>query len=434
MRHIKDQRSTIEHIIKLAQQFIENYTMNMSKPVQKFLTQMICGIIISRSVIVQRIAVGLDEKISLKKVCDRLYRNLLNNSVLYERLMDAHILMQASIIREDSAIMVDLSDINKNGASMMEGLDNVWDGSESKPNKGYFTLQASICHYTEPKRVQLLYSELFSIEQESTSENEKILDLVHRVIVASGQRGIFVMDRGMDRCQILKDLVENDTSFIIRGDKRHLLYNGKSMSYRDIANTMTLNYEVSSKGRTFKAGVVPVQLALPNDEVTKNQRKKKANLYLVVALEPGRSFVYYLCRFRNPLSDELMLKMVVRYYGLRWGIEDVHRQIKQDFNWESIQLLKYLCLKNMNALLWIAASFLYNEVTKSIPILIKKHNNRMLYRKSESDKDINMMYRLTALVSEVMSYINIHRILKHVTNKRKPRYDNSGQLWIQWCM
>jgi hypothetical protein len=379
-------------------------------------------------VIVQRIAVGLEEKISLKKVCDRLYRNLLSNSVLYERLMDAHILMQASLIREDSAIMVDLSNINKTGASMMEGLDNVWDGSESKPNMGYFTLQASVCHYTEPKRVQLLYSDLFSIEQESTSENEKILDLVHRVIVASGQRGIFVMDRGMDRCQILKDLVENDTSFIIRGDKRHLLCKGKSKSYSDIAKATKLDYVVKSKGRTFKAGVVPVQLVLPNDEATKNQRKKKADLYLVVALEPGRSFVYYLCRFRNTLSDNQMVNMVVRYYGLRWSIEEVHRQIKQDFNWESIQLLKYLSLKNMNALLWIAASFLYNEVSKSIPILIKKHYSRMIYRKSESDKDINMMYRLTALVSEVMSYINIHRILKHVTNKRKPRCDNSGQM------
>lgn len=378
--------------------------------------------------IVQRIAVGLEEKISLKKVCDRLYRNLLSNSVLYERLMDAHILMQASLIREDSAIMVDLSNINKTGASMMEGLDNVWDGSESKPNMGYFTLQASVCHYTEPKRVQLLYSDLFSIEQESTSENEKILDLVHRVIVASGQRGIFVMDRGMDRCQILKDLVENDTSFIIRGDKRHLLCKGKSKSYSDIAKATKLDYVVKSKGRTFKAGVVPVQLVLPNDEATKNQRKKKADLYLVVALEPGRSFVYYLCRFRNTLSDNQMVNMVVRYYGLRWSIEEVHRQIKQDFNWESIQLLKYLSLKNMNALLWIAASFLYNEVSKSIPILIKKHYSRMIYRKSESDKDINMMYRLTALVSEVMSYINIHRILKHVTNKRKPRCDNSGQM------
>ncbi|MCB5269264.1 MAG: transposase [Candidatus Cloacimonetes bacterium] len=311
---------------------------------------------------------------------------------------------------------------------MMEGLDNVWDGSESKPNMGYFTLQASVCHYTEPKRVQLLYSDLFSIEQESTSENEKILDLVHRVIVASGQRGIFVMDRGMDRCQILKDLVENDTSFIIRGDKRHLLCKGKSKSYSDIAKATKLDYVVKSKGRTFKAGVVPVQLVLPNDEATKNQRKKKADLYLVVALEPGRSFVYYLCRFRNTLSDNQMVNMVVRYYGLRWSIEEVHRQIKQDFNWESIQLLKYLSLKNMNALLWIAASFLYNEVSKSIPILIKKHYSRMIYRKSESDKDINMMYRLTALVSEVMSYINIHRILKHVTNKRKPRCDNSGQM------
>jgi hypothetical protein len=61
---------------------------------------------------------------------------------------------------------------------------------------------------------------------ENTSENEKVLGLIHNVMVDADNRGIFVMDRGMDGSIILKDLIENDASFIIRGDNRHLLFNG----------------------------------------------------------------------------------------------------------------------------------------------------------------------------------------------------------------
>jgi len=431
MRHTKEQANLSGRIIAMVKQFIENYSSNMTKPVQKFISQMLYGIIVSRSVIVQQIAVSLDEKIRLKKLCDRLYRNLGKCSVLHELLMDAQIKQVSSQIRSDSAIMIDLSDINKSGATMMEGLDQVWDGSEAKSNNGYFTLQASICHYTNPQAVSLLYSDLFGIERENTSENTKILDLIHNVIINSDNRGIFVMDRGMDKSKILKDLIGNDVSFIIRGNDRYLWYNGKLMSYKSIAEQVYLKYEVKSKKRTFRAGIVPVQLVLPNDEESKHQRKKKANLYLVVALEPDKSFVYYLCRFRDKYSETQMVNLVIKYYGLRWSIEEVHRQVKLDFNWEAIQLMKYWSLKNMNALLWIAASFLYNEVGKVITHLVTKYENRMIYKNREHEIDKNLMYRLTSLISDIMRSIDPRRLIKPKPKKMNRKYHEYGQLLIQ---
>ncbi len=430
MRQTKDQRDSTRRIIPMAKEFIENFTSNLSKPVQKFIIQMLYGIIGSRSVIVQKIAVCLDERIKLKKLCDRLYRHLSECSVLHELLMDAQIKQVSSWIKPDSAIMIDLSDINKTGATKMEGLDNVWDGSASQANKGYFTIQASTCHYTNPQEVSLLYSELFSLEMENTSENEKVLGLIHNVMVDADNRGIFVMDRGMDGSIILKDLIENDASFIIRGDNRHLLFNGKLMSYRSIAEQVQLSYKVISKKRTFCAGIVPVQLILPNGDENKNQRKKKADLYLVVALEPDRSFVYYLCRFRENYSESQMINLVIKYYGLRWSIEEAHRHIKQDFNWEAIQLMKYWSLKNMNALLWVSASFLYNELRKVTTYLIQKFKNRMIYRNDSSEKDINMMYRLTALISDLMRTFDVKRLIRCKPTKRKFDYDYNGQLYL----
>jgi hypothetical protein len=72
-----------------------------------------------------------------------------------------------------------------------------------------------------------------------------------------------------------------------------------------------LSYKVISQETNLCAGIVPVQLNTANGDEKKNQRKKKADLYLVVALEPDRSFVYYLCRFRENYSESQMINLVI---------------------------------------------------------------------------------------------------------------------------
>ena len=44
-------------------------------------------------------------------------------------------------------------------------------------------------------------------------------------------------------------------------------------------------------------------------------------------------------------------------YGLRWQVEEYHRQIKQDYGLEKICLRNYNTIKNMRALVALAASF-----------------------------------------------------------------------------
>jgi len=121
-----------------------------------------------------------------------------------------------------------------------------------------------------------------------------------------------------------------------------------------------LIYTVQSKGRTFKANVVEVEFKLPNPPERKH-RKQTAKLYLVIAKEKGKGYVYYLCRFRKQYSSKEIVRLAIQYYGISWNIEEVHQQIKSSFGWEKMQFLHYESLKNMNALLWIAASFIYTR-------------------------------------------------------------------------
>lgn len=192
MRQTKTRQASTHYVMSMLNPYLMAITNQMSLPVQKFIAQMLYGIIKSRSVIVQRIAVALEETIRLKKSCERLYRNLAKCSVLHERLMESQISHLAPEIMPDSGIMIDLSDLNKSGAHKMEGLARVWDGSKSTTNKGYFTLQASVCHHSRPQEVNLLYSELFSLDIEDSTEHTKVLELIHSVIINTANRGIFV--------------------------------------------------------------------------------------------------------------------------------------------------------------------------------------------------------------------------------------------------
>lgn len=399
MNNKKQNDEALNYVQSIFYPNVQDLVSEFKLPVRKFVNQMIFGIIKSRSVIAQQVAMSLDEDIRLKKTCDRIYSNLSDRSFLHSQLMLSHMKKTASVISDETPIMIDLSDISKPCANKMAGLAKVWDGSKHQSNKGYFTLQASFCDPDHPKSMKLYYSELFSLEEEAVFENEKILEFTHQSAILTGNNGIFIGDRGLDRERLLTDMIENDNSFIIRGDERHLMFNGKMMSYKEIAENVDLTYIIESKKRTFNANIVEVGYKLPNPPQRKHKRKRIAKLYLVIAKEKGKGFVYYLCRFRKEYSAEKMVQMAVQYYGLRWSIEEVHRQIKQDFGWEKMQLLKYTSLKNMNALLWLAASFIYNEVRKIAVYLIKRMPKFMIYRNFNKEINKNLSYKLTKVVS-----------------------------------
>ena len=70
-------------------------------------------------------------------------------------------------------------------------------------------------------------------------------------------------------------------------------------------------------------------------------------------------------------------------YRLRWKIEELHRQVKQDYGWEDMQLLSYTGLKNLNTILWIVISFLYSlkeislQLAEAFPELLLDKKNKL---------------------------------------------------------
>ena len=429
MKRSKNEKNCLNYIQQYFYPNVDHLTHDLSLPVQKFVSQMLYGIINSKSSIVQQVAGVQNETIGLKKTCERLYNNL-KREFLHSKLMLNNLIINTDKINESTPIFLDLSDINKEGATAMKGLAKVWDGSEGKMNPGYFTLQASTCDLDNTRRLKLLYSELFSIKEEETSENEKIINLISEISILSKNKGVFVGDRGFDRGKLITFMIENNFDFIFRGDKRHLIYNDKSMSYYEIAKELDLKFEVISKGRTFKVGISKVGFTLPNPPSQKYNRKRTTELYFVVSKERGKGFTYYLCSFEKDYSEDKLVDLVVKYYGMRWGIEEIHEHIKDNFNWEKMQLLTYKSLKNMNALVWLAASFIYNEVSKITLYLVKRMPHKMLWRKNAKELFKNLIYRLTTVTSYLFGHFAVNPLKKYSSIYGK-YYKNNLQITLE---
>jgi len=339
-------------------QFSATFAQKFSRPVHKFIQQMLFGILKSGSVQLNSIGRSLQEKISLKKVTQRLGAHL-GKAGLWKAVATATLETQATKLRQCRFIIVDLSDIAKTHAQQMEGLAGVYDGSESETARGYW-----LCNVTavndDATVVVPAYSELFSHHAEVTSENEKILYAVEQVLPLGAPDAIVVEDRGGDRFALLNAHLQARRQFIVRQTgTRHLWYKGKRRSFKyltqqtELAWSYTVKRIHKNKIRSlhFDCGALPVRLTATGEE-----------LWLIVMKERRRGYCWLLCHFKNCASAQEAVELALKGYGLRWKIEEVHRQIKTDYHWEGIRLLRYEALKTMNALLWMAVSFLYTRL------------------------------------------------------------------------
>ena len=88
-------------------------------------------------------------------------------------------------------MIIDISEIQKEYAEKMAGLAKVHDGSKKKEGTGYW-----LCDVTGVDEGGLLivpaYSELYSLKEECTSENMKILDAIVQVSAVVGEDKIWV--------------------------------------------------------------------------------------------------------------------------------------------------------------------------------------------------------------------------------------------------
>ena len=323
---------------------------DLPKTTKRFINESVYGIMYSQSVMLTEIGRSLETEVSLKKIEERFCRQLIKpkiwDTVHHQILTDA-----SAHIKEDTLLILDLSDLHKKYAEEMEYLARVRDGSDGGTIvNGYWTNQV-IAAELGKQEVIPLYHELYSQDApDFVSENTQIIKAVNMVAGHVENRGIWVIDRGGDRGMLYNCLLDrrNKKRFVIRlVGNRNLVYGNKESLAIKLAYKCKMPYsetvikEEKGEEKIFHIsyGYMPVKLPGFDDQ-----------LYMLVVTGFGEKPMMLLTT--EPLrKNRKVLYRMLGYYIKRWSIEETIRFVKQTYDLENIRVLKYIRLKNMMSLL-----------------------------------------------------------------------------------
>jgi len=414
--------------------FTSRLSHNLTLPERKFMKDITFGIIQSQSCIARKISQSLHEKVSLKKTQERLIYHL-DKEDLAEKVNHNLLELQCRKLNKNSLILVDPSDIVKKYAEKMDGLSRVRDGNDKKWKTGYEVLDiVGVNTSQETPSIIPIHSQLHSNEIGLDTMKNKILDKIIDIIIPTNNSSTFVFDRGFDDKKVIKELHLHEASYIIRMKKnRTIFFNGLKRNIDEVARSLKLRYtfKYNEDKVTIKADSIPIQI--PLDGYPK-KHPEFANTNLIVAeisskKKNGKTptgIFYHISSNPNFVGTErAFVKFGIESYRLRWKIEEVHRQIKTDFKWEDMQLLRFNRLQFMNTMLWVAISYLYDLDSWKYRFA-NIFSNLMLEKKSkliELKKFI--YYRIAKVVIYCFSQFKIKR-LKYFKSPRK----NEDQLCL----
>lgn len=124
--------------------FSKKISQELKRPQQKFVYQMIYGILAGNKPHLSESARSLKENITLKKTIDRLSRNL-NSFEEKQAVMQGYLSLVKQHIKEDYVVIViDNSDIAKSASQKLKALSEICDGSTDEITQGYLTIEAEV--------------------------------------------------------------------------------------------------------------------------------------------------------------------------------------------------------------------------------------------------------------------------------------------------
>jgi hypothetical protein len=363
--------SRIAHTLREQfQDFADSLSSRLSKPMARFLREMVYGISASSDVKLSNIGRALQEEIPLKKTEERLSRNLQQEG-LGQMLNEEIARSGARRIHADTLLIIDPSDIHKPYAEKMPYLARVRDGSTGEIVNGYWTCFVVGCE-SQSRRMTPVHLSLWSAEApEFESENHEILNAVDTVRSAVGGRGIWVMDRGGDRGKLIRPFLEREMRFIVRlVGNRNLLAHGHEVLAERLAEGCQLPYaetivkEDHGKEKCFhlEFGFRPVKLPGRDEQ-----------LFLVVVTGFGKEPMMLLTNLPMRKNREVLWQVVAGYLS-RWLVEETIRFIKQSYNLEDLRVLDYDRLKNMVVLVLAAAFFAAVRLGEDLKLAVLSHH------------------------------------------------------------
>lgn len=334
-----------------------NFSLKISKglkrPQEKFVHQMVYGILAGNKLHLSEIARSLKENITLKKTIDRLSNNL-NSFGDKDSLMRNYLALVNHHVKEDYAvIIIDNSDIAKPASKKLEALSEIRDGSTGEITQGYLTIEAAVL--SEKGKMPLpVYEKVFSAAEKGfISETHENLCCLQSLSENFSPRCVRTLDRGFDANDYYRYFLKRGERFVIRVKKnRNIIYKGQTRNIMDVALQYKGAYCMDfkdKKGKTVqcKMSCIPVQLCgFPTKD-----------LVLTVVYGFGEEPMLLLSNLKMQEKKKLC-HIITKVYLLRWRIEEYFRFKKQQFELEDLRVMSLQSIRNLNLLATLAVAYI----------------------------------------------------------------------------
>jgi hypothetical protein len=233
----------------------------------------------------------------------------------------------------------------------------------------------------EKEKRGLLYHQLYSSQAPGfVSENEEIekaIEQVTRRLGAYQGEKTWVMDRGFDNDQVWWKIWDQNDHLVCRVyhaerlvqvemapgifQERYLdatYAHRKKYARIDTELVVRLQSQPRAKRQRVQVEISATPIWVYGDEKEQPRRTKK--VWVVrVTVEHAMEEPWYLIT-DWPVEDEASAIRIFIDYRRRWSVEDTFKFSKTTLGMEEVQLLDFEAVRNLVALAWVAAGFLFH--------------------------------------------------------------------------
>jgi hypothetical protein len=355
--------------------FCEKISVDLSRPAQKFVTDMIYGLLAGQSCFLTEMARKLKENIALDKTVERLSRNLMNFDNA-ENLRENYIKAVQKNFDDSTVLIVDDSDIAKSCSRKLEGLCKVHDGSTGEIADGYWF--TGVCALTLGRKQPIpVYGRVYSTaEPDYVSNNAETLKSLAFLSARFPKTNIRAFDRGYDAGYIFDYLIPREESFIVRMcGNLNMIHKGKTVPLSSVAKRYKGKYALKfetkdGKKSDCKISITPVSLPDYPDVA----------LNLVVCNGLGKEPLLLLTNLAG--DDNRLGVTVTKVYLMRWRIEEYYKFKKQGFGFEKFLVRSLKSIRNLDLLLSISIGYIEmisETIDESLEIMEVIEASKRLY-------------------------------------------------------
>ena len=362
----------------------------------KFYLDMIYGILKSKSIVLNDIAHSLNEETSLKKVNERLYKNLMRIPDINER--HNMIKVGLSYMREkEKVFLIDDTDVMKPYGKAFEGMAKVRDasypGESTKYDHGYKV--TTITGLSSKKKQPIpFYDHVHSPHELDYLSVNNITNIGVRRISEhlKPYEGMFVGDRGYDDIKFMKMIHELNQYFLVRmHNNRWLIFGKDRVKAFDKAKTVkgkvVVPITIYAKERFIKATSFKCKL-----------KDYKYDVWVVISYMDNNPDPLILITNKPLLTKDDITQMVYRYSS-RWRIEEYFRFKKSELGFENFRVKTLDSINNLTFALDIAIMLLAIIIEEDSEYLYKSLKK---YEKSIKENVSIEFYRILSSINTIL--------------------------------